>query len=59
MIAAAHDNAPLIGVLMRAGARADIKSQEGQTAMDIATQNGSDSAARTLQLFQGTKETTH
>ena len=54
MIAAAHDNAPMIGVLIRAGARADVKSQEGQTAMDIAQQNGSDSAARTLQLFERT-----
>jgi quinoprotein dehydrogenase-associated probable ABC transporter substrate-binding protein len=52
MIAAAHDNAPMIGVLMRAGARADVKSEEGQTALDIANQNGNDSATRTLQLFQ-------
>ena len=54
MIAAARDNSALIGVLMRAGARAEIKSQEGQTALDIATQNGNDAAARTLQLFQTT-----
>jgi len=54
MIAAAHDNAPMIGVLIRAGAHTDAKSQEGQTAMDIAQQNGSDSAARTLQLFEHT-----
>jgi ankyrin repeat protein len=52
MIAAARDNSALIGVLMRAGARAEIKSEEGQTALDIANQNGNDSAARTLQLFQ-------
>lgn len=52
MIAAAHDNAPMIGVLMRAGARVDVRSQEGQTALDIAKQNGNDSAIRTLQLFQ-------
>jgi len=54
MIAAAHDNAPVIGVLMRAGARMDAKSQEGQTALDIAKQNGNDSATRTLQLFETT-----
>jgi quinoprotein dehydrogenase-associated probable ABC transporter substrate-binding protein len=52
MIAAARDNSALIGVLMRAGARAEVKSGEGQTALEIATQNGNDSAARTLQLFQ-------
>jgi len=52
MIAAAHDNAPMIGLLMRAGARSELKSAEGQTALDIATQNGNDSAARMLQLLQ-------
>jgi quinoprotein dehydrogenase-associated probable ABC transporter substrate-binding protein len=54
MIAAAHDNAPMIGVLMRAGAHADAKSNEGQTALDIATQNGSDSSVRMLQLLNST-----
>lgn len=52
MIAAAHDNAPMIGVLIRAGAQTDVRSKEGQTAFDIAKQNGNDSAIRTLQLFQ-------
>jgi quinoprotein dehydrogenase-associated probable ABC transporter substrate-binding protein len=52
MVAAAHDNAPIIGVLVRAGARADIRSEEGQTALDIAQQNGNDSAMRMLQLLQ-------
>jgi quinoprotein dehydrogenase-associated probable ABC transporter substrate-binding protein len=52
MIAAARDNSALIGVLMRGGAKAGIKSEEGQTAFDIATQNGNDAAARTLQLFE-------
>jgi quinoprotein dehydrogenase-associated probable ABC transporter substrate-binding protein len=52
MIAAAHDNAPMIGVLMRAGAKPEIKSEEGQTALDIAQQNGGDSAVRMLQLLQ-------
>jgi quinoprotein dehydrogenase-associated probable ABC transporter substrate-binding protein len=56
MIAAARDNSALIGVLMRAGARADIKSAEGQTALDIATQNGNDAAVRTLQLLQRSGE---
>ena len=54
MVAAAHDNAPMIGVLGRAGARADMKSAEGQTAMDIAVQNGSESAARMLSLLGAT-----
>lgn len=55
MIAAAHDNAPMIGVLMRAGARIDTRSQEGQTALDIAAQNGNDSATRTLNLLSNAK----
>jgi quinoprotein dehydrogenase-associated probable ABC transporter substrate-binding protein len=53
MVAAAHDNSAIIGVLMRAGARAEITTADGQTALDIALQNGNDSAARTLQLFSG------
>jgi len=52
MIAAAHDNAPMIGALGRAGARAEMKSAEGQTAMDIAEQNGSEAAARMLSLLR-------
>jgi ankyrin repeat protein len=58
MVAAAHDNSALIGVLMGAGAREELKSDEGQTALDIAMQNGNDSAVRTLQLYQGNNEAT-
>ncbi|HUN92788.1 MAG TPA: quinoprotein dehydrogenase-associated putative ABC transporter substrate-binding protein [Burkholderiaceae bacterium] len=50
MIAAARDNAPMIGVLVQSGARADAKSATGQTALDIARENGNDAAARMLQL---------
>ena len=53
MIAAAHDNAPMIGLLLRAGAQLEARSRQGQTALDIAKQNGNDSATRTLQLLQG------
>jgi ankyrin repeat protein len=52
MIASAHDNAPMVGVLMRAGAKQELKSDEGQTALEIAQQNGADSAVRMLQLLQ-------
>jgi len=51
MIAAAHDNAPMIGLLIRAGAKSDMKSAQGQTALDIAVQNGSEAAARILRLL--------
>jgi quinoprotein dehydrogenase-associated probable ABC transporter substrate-binding protein len=53
MIAAAHDNPPVIGVLVRAGAKTDAKSAQGQTALDIALQNGNESAVRILQLLAG------
>lgn len=52
MIAAAHDNAPMAGVLIQAGAHADMKSAENQTAMDIARQDDSQSVVRVLQLLQ-------
>jgi ankyrin repeat protein len=58
MIAAAHDNAPMIGLLVRAGARTETRSGEGQTALDIATQNGNDSAIRTLQLVKDSASVT-
>jgi len=51
MIAAAHDNPPVIGVLIRAGAKADLKSAQGQTALDIAEQNGNEAAVRILKLL--------
>ena len=54
MIAAAHDNAAMIGALGRAGARIDMKSADGQTAADIAVQNGSEAAARMLSLLRAT-----
>jgi quinoprotein dehydrogenase-associated probable ABC transporter substrate-binding protein len=54
MIAAAHDNASMVGLLAQSGANAAAKSADGQTALDIAQQNGNDSAARALKLFQKT-----
>jgi quinoprotein dehydrogenase-associated probable ABC transporter substrate-binding protein len=51
MIAAAHDNAPVIGLLSHSGANAGLRSAEGQTALDIAHQNGNEAAARLLTLL--------
>lgn len=51
MIAAAHDNAPMIGVLSRSGANAGMRSADGQTALDIAQQNGNEAATRMLTLL--------
>ncbi len=36
MVAAGHDNGPMIGLLTRAGADAGLRSAAGKTAMDIA-----------------------
>lgn len=51
MIAAGYDNAPLIGLLIQGGAKADIRSDDGKTALDIAKQNGADDAEQTLELM--------
>lgn len=51
MIAAARNVAPMIGLLMQAGAKPDLKSAQGKTAADIADQNGAEAAAKALRLI--------
>jgi quinoprotein dehydrogenase-associated probable ABC transporter substrate-binding protein len=51
MVAAGHDNAPLIGLLIQAGAKVDARDDEGKTALDIAKENGSDAAIQTLDVM--------
>lgn len=48
MIAATHNSAPMIGLLMDAGADPAIKDQQGQTATDIAEKNGNLEAAQAI-----------
>jgi ankyrin repeat protein len=50
MIAAARNVAPMIGLLLQSGARPDLKSAQGQTAAEIAEQNGAEAAAKALRL---------
>jgi quinoprotein dehydrogenase-associated probable ABC transporter substrate-binding protein len=50
MIAAARNVAPMIGLLVQAGADSGLKSKQGQTAADIADQNGAEAAAKALRL---------
>ena len=50
MIAAAYDNPPLIGLLMQSGADPDLKTPNGDTALDIAKANQSKGAALQLEL---------
>ena len=51
MIAAARNVAPMIGLLIQAGAKPDLKSVQGQRAADIAEQNGAEAAAKALRLI--------
>lgn len=51
MVAAAHDNPPLIGVLVQAGADAAATTPDGKTALDIAKLNGNAAAKQQLELL--------
>lgn len=54
MIAAARDNAPMIGLLLQSGAKPDARNAEGETAQDIATKNDNGSATRMFDLYKKT-----
>ena len=58
MIAAARNVAPMIGLLLQAGANPDLKSELGQTAADIAKQNGASAAGKALRLVGSATSTT-
>jgi ankyrin repeat protein len=51
MIAAAHDNSPMIALLIQSGANPYLKSAAGETARDIAVKNDNLGAIRTLSLL--------
>jgi ankyrin repeat protein len=51
MIAAAHDNATMIGLLLQAGADPHARSANGETASDIAAKNDNLAAIRTFRLL--------
>jgi quinoprotein dehydrogenase-associated probable ABC transporter substrate-binding protein len=51
MIAAARDNAPMIGVLAEAGADLAAKSGDGQTALEIAGRNDNDTSVRLIRML--------
>lgn len=54
MIAAGHNNAPIIGLLVGAGADPNAKNAHGQTALDIATSAGFDAAVGALKFLSKT-----
>lgn len=51
MIAAGHDNIPMIGFLVKAGADPNIIAANGRTALDIAVAANADNAAKMLRLL--------
>lgn len=48
MIAATHNSAPMIGLLMDAGADPAVKNKQGKTATDVAEMNGNQEAAQAI-----------
>jgi quinoprotein dehydrogenase-associated probable ABC transporter substrate-binding protein len=52
MVAAAHDNPPLIGVLAQAGADLGAKLPDGKTALQIAALNNNKAAVQQLELLK-------
>lgn len=57
MIAAGHNNAPIIGLLVGAGVDPNVKNAQGKTALDIATAAGFEASAGALRFLakQGAK----
>jgi quinoprotein dehydrogenase-associated probable ABC transporter substrate-binding protein len=51
MVAASHNNAPMVGLLLQSGADASAKNAQGQTALDIAKLNGNGEAAQAISVL--------
>lgn len=51
LLAAAHNNAPIVGLLAEAGADKSAKTPEGQTAADLARRNGNAAVVSLLTLL--------
>jgi quinoprotein dehydrogenase-associated probable ABC transporter substrate-binding protein len=52
MLAAAHGNAPIVGLLLQSGADPGKRSPDGKTALDMAVQNGNDTVVSLIRLMQ-------
>jgi quinoprotein dehydrogenase-associated probable ABC transporter substrate-binding protein len=55
MIAATHNNPPMIGILIEAGADVTLKNNLGQTAADIAERNGNLEAQQAIKVLSAAK----
>ncbi|MFN0219961.1 MAG: quinoprotein dehydrogenase-associated putative ABC transporter substrate-binding protein [Hyphomicrobium sp.] len=51
LLAAAHNNAPIVGLLAEAGADRNFRNLEGKTASDLAAQNGNNAVVSLLKLL--------
>ncbi|MEM7192919.1 MAG: ankyrin repeat domain-containing protein [Pseudomonadota bacterium] len=51
MIAAANNSAPMIGLLMAAGADPKVKNAQGQTAVDVANLNDNKEASQAIRVL--------
>jgi quinoprotein dehydrogenase-associated probable ABC transporter substrate-binding protein len=52
MLAAAHNNTPIVGLLLQSGADPGKRSPDGKTALDMAVQNGNDTVVSLIRLMQ-------
>jgi quinoprotein dehydrogenase-associated probable ABC transporter substrate-binding protein len=52
ILAASHNNAPIVGLLTQAGADVNAKTKDGKTAADLARQNGNDAVVSLLKLLE-------
>jgi quinoprotein dehydrogenase-associated probable ABC transporter substrate-binding protein len=55
MVAATHNNPPMIGLLIDAGADVSAKDNQGQTAADVAELNGNLEAAQAIKVLATAK----
>ena len=55
MIAAAHNNPPMIGLLIEEGANVDAKNDRGKTAADVAELNDNMEAAQAVRVLGSAK----
>ena len=51
ILAAAHNNAPIVGVLAESGADRNFRNRDGKTASDVAQQNGNTAVVSLLRLL--------
>ena len=58
MIAAANNSAPMIGLLMAAGADPTVKNASGQTAEDVANLNDNQEASQAIRVLSLSRATT-